>query len=88
MTTYTLSEARKHFPDLVRKSHVLFEEFVVSRKGVPTAVIVDYDLFESMKETLHLTLDRALVKKLRTARSQAKKGEGKSWTVLRKELGA
>ena len=86
MTTYTLSQARKHFPELVEKSHELFEEYVISRKGIPTAVIVDYDLFEGIKETLNIVLDKKLVKRLRAAREEMKAGSGKNWTVLRKEL--
>ena len=86
MTTYTLTEARKHFPELVEKSHNLFEEFIISRKGAPTAVIVDYDLFESMKETLNITLDAKLSKRLREARKDVKSGSGKTWSELRKEL--
>ena len=87
MTTYTLSQARKHFPELVEKSHKLFEEYVISRKGIPTAVIVDYDFFEGIKETLDIVLDKKLVQRLRKAREEAKAGAGKSWTDLRKELG-
>ena len=87
MTTYTLTEARKHFPDLIDKSHKMFEEFVISRNGMPTAVIVDYTLFESMKETLNITLDRKLAQRLREARKEIKnRKEGKSWPLLRKEL--
>ncbi len=86
MTTYTLTEARKHFPDLIEKSHALFEEFVISRKGMPTAVIVDYDLFESMKETLNITLDRKLAQRLREARKEIKRNNGKNWMALRKEF--
>ena len=88
MTTYTLSQARKHFPELVDKSHKLFEEYVISRKGVPTAVIVDYDLFEGIKETLNIVLDKKLVQRLRKAREELKAGHGKNWSELRKELGA
>ncbi len=87
MTTYTLTEARKHFPEIIDKSHRLFEEFVVSKKGVPTAVIVDYDLFEGMKETLNLVLDKKLYTRLKKAREESKSGAGKSWMTLRKELG-
>ena len=89
MTTYTLTEARKHFPDLIEKSHEMFEEFVISRKGMPTAVVVDYDLFESMKETLNIVLDRKLAQRLREARKDIKKAkEGKGWAALRQELAA
>ena len=86
MTTYTLSQARKHFPELVEKSHELFEEYVISRKGIPTAVIVDYDFFEGLKETLNIVLDKKLVKRLRKAREEVKAGAGKNWKDLRKEL--
>jgi prevent-host-death family protein len=89
MTTYTLTEARKHFPDLIEKSHELFEQFIISRKGVPAAVIVDYDLFESMKETLNIVLDRKLAQRLRETRKDIKKSkEGKNWSALRQELTA
>ena len=87
MTTYTLSQARKHFPELVEKSHRLFEEYVISRKGVPTAVIVDYDLFEGIKETLDIVLNKKLAQRLRKAREEMRSGAGKNWTQLRKELG-
>ena len=89
MTTYTLTEARKHFPDLVEKSHKMFEEFIISRKGMPEAVIVDYELFESMKETLNVVLDRKLAQRLREARKDIKRAKKeKSWTALRQELAA
>jgi prevent-host-death family protein len=87
MTTYTLTEARKHFPEIIDKTHRLFEEFVVSKKGIPTAVIVDYDLFEGMKETLNLVLDKKLYTRLKKAREESKLGAGKSWAQLRKEMG-
>ena len=86
MTTYTLSEARKHFPEIIEKSHSLFEEFVISKKGRPAAVIVDYELFASMKETLSIVLNQKLAKKLRQAREDLKHGHGKSWKTLREEL--
>ncbi len=86
MTTYTLSQARRHFPELVDKSHKLFEEYVISRKGIPTAVIVDYDFFEGIKETLNIVLNKKLVQRLRKAREESKAGSGKDWFVLRKEL--
>ncbi len=87
MTTYTLTEARKHFPEIIDKSHRLFEEFVVSKKGIPTAVIVDYELFEGMKETLNIMLDKNLARRLRKARKEMKGGAGESWADVRKELG-
>ena len=87
MTTYTLSQARKHFPELIDKSHKLFEEYVISRKGVPTAVIVDYDLFEGIKETLSIVLDKKLAQRLRKAREDMRVQAGKNWKDLRKEMG-
>ncbi|OGW83884.1 MAG: hypothetical protein A3C47_01545 [Omnitrophica bacterium RIFCSPHIGHO2_02_FULL_51_18] len=66
----------------------MFEEYVISRKGVPTAVVVDYELFESMRETLEIVLDKAFTKRLRQAREDVKKGVGKPWKVLRGELAA
>ena len=87
MTTFTLTEARKHFPELVDKSHRLFEEYVISKKGIPTAVVVDYDLYESMKETLSITLDKKLSAHLRKARQEMRGGAGKDWKSFRKELG-
>ena len=87
MTTYTLSQARRHFPELIDKSHRLFEEYVISRKGVPTAVIVDYDLFEGIKETLNIVLNKKFADRLKKAREESKNGKGKKWSDLRKELG-
>ena len=48
---------------------------------------MSYDLFEGIKETLNIVLNKKLVQRLRKAREEMKAGAGKSWTQLRKELG-
>jgi prevent-host-death family protein len=87
MTTITLSEARKNFPEIVEKSHKLFKEYVISKKGVPTAVLVDYEIYESMKETLRISLDKKLSSRLRKARQEMRSGQGREWKTFKKDLG-
>jgi len=78
--TLPISEVKTRLPELVTGVEEREEEIVVTRKGKPTAVLVNYSEYERLKETLDVLSDPALMQQIR--RSQAfysKGGKGLSF---------
>jgi len=64
-----ISEVKTRLPELVTGVEAREEEIVVTRKGKPVAVVVNYAEYERLKETLDVLADPALMRQIR--RSQA-----------------
>lgn len=87
MTTITVKEAKSRLTEFIRQAERCYEEYIITRNGKPTAALISFDELESIKETLDMESDRELVKELREARKRARKGRGRSWRQIKKELG-
>lgn len=87
MTTITVKEAKAKLAEFIRQTERCYEEYIITRNGIPTAALISFDELESLKETLDIESDRELVKGLRIARKRARGGLGKSWREIKKELG-
>ena len=78
--TLPISEVKARLPELVTDVVQREEEIVVTRNGKPAAVLVGYDEFERLKETLDVLSDRRLMKQVRDSeRYFAKGGKGLSF---------
>lgn len=78
--TLPLSEVKTHLPELVTKVEARDEQIVVTRHGKPTAVILSYDEFERLKETLDVLSDPALMRQIHKSLAYfAKGGKGKGF---------
>jgi prevent-host-death family protein len=64
-----ISEVKTRFPELVSDVDEREEEIVVTRKGKPVAVVVNYAEFERLKDTLEVLADPELMRQI--ARSKA-----------------
>ena len=62
--TYSVSEARRKFLELVRESSKVFDRFVFTKKGKPEAVMLNYEDYQGLLETLEILEDRNLAKEL------------------------
>ena len=71
MKTLSLSEAKMKLSALVEEVHGTDQEVVITRNGVPVAVLVSPDEFESWRETAAIRLDEESLSeaKVRAARS-------------------
>jgi prevent-host-death family protein len=90
MTTKYLSirELRPKLPSVVRDASATSARYIVTRRGKPEAVILSIDDYESLIETLEIQSDRALLRRLRQAEAEIKKGRrGKSLQQIHRELG-
>lgn len=77
--TVSLKEARAKFSTLVDKADRLSERFVVTKNGMPKAVVMSADEFDSWVETLELLSNPRAVKALEQGLKQAKAGKLRSF---------
>jgi antitoxin YefM len=55
--TFPLSEVKTRLPELVAGVQERDEEIIVTKNGRPAAVLVNYDEYERLKETLDVLSD-------------------------------
>lgn len=66
--TLPISEVKTRLPELVTGVEEREETVVVTRKGRPTAVLVNYMEYERLKETVDVLSDPDLMKQVRRSR--------------------
>jgi len=66
--TLPISEVKTHLPELVTGVAEREEEVVVTRKGKPAAVLVNFSEYERLKATLDVLSDRHLMEQIRRSR--------------------
>lgn len=77
--TLPISEVKARLPELVTGVEEREEEIVVTRKGKPAAVLVNYGEYERLKETIDILSDAELMKQIRRSqRFYAAGGKGLS----------
>lgn len=77
--TLSMSDVKAHLPRLVNGVRQRAEEVVVTRNGKPAAVLINYEEYESMRETLDI-LSRPRLRRqiMKSARYFARGGRGTS----------
>ena len=60
-----ISEVKARLPELVTGVEAREEEIVVTRKGKPAAVLVNYAEYERLKETVDVLSDSELMRQIR-----------------------
>jgi antitoxin YefM len=73
--TYTVTEAKKHFLDLVEHIGETNDSITITRNGIPTTVMISLDDYESLQETLEILADPKIIKALQTSQKQKKRGQ-------------
>jgi antitoxin YefM len=78
-----ISEVRTCLPELVSGVEQREEEIVVTRNGKPAAVLVNYNEYERLKDTLDVLSDPAMMKQIAQSKSlYAKRRQGESFEVV------
>ena len=77
--TISLKEARNRFSKIVDKVVRLSERYVVTKNGVPKAVVMSAEEFESWVETLEFMSNPKAVKALEQGLKEAKAGKVRSF---------
>jgi len=73
--TLPISEVKRRLPELMSGIAEREEEIVVTRNGKPAAVLVTYDEYERLKDSLEVLSDPELVKQIRRSKSFYAKGK-------------
>jgi len=73
--TIAFTQAKAHLSDLVDRTFREHERFIVTRNGVPAAVLLSPDDLESLEETVAILGDKALLASIRISRREAAEGK-------------
>lgn len=81
--TMPISEVKTRLPELVSGVQEREDEIVVTRNGKPAAVLVNYDEYARLKETLDILSDPASMKQIaQSKRFYTKRRQGESFDAL------
>lgn len=69
-----VTEFRIHALEAVRRVNRLGDEVIITARGRPAAVLVSYDEWESIAETLAIKKDRKLMSQIRASLRYLRKG--------------
>ncbi len=72
--TFTASEAKTRFFQLLKGVHEREDEIVVTKDGEPAAVLVNYQEFEQLIETLEVLSDPKAMRRIQEGRVYLKRG--------------
>lgn len=85
--TLPITEARNTLPTLVENAKKKLDEYIITVKGTPAAILLSIDEYESLRETLEIMSDKKLMKELKEAEEDVKAGRVYDWEEVKKELG-
>lgn len=78
-----ISEVKTRLPELVSGVVEREEEIVVTRNGKPAAVLVNYDEYERLKDTLDILSDPLLMKQVGQSKAFYSEGrQGQSFEAV------
>ena len=81
--TMPISEVKTRLPELVSGVAEREEEIVVTRNGKPAAVLVNYDEYERLKDTLDVLSNPELMKQIGQSKKFYAKGrQGQSFETV------
>lgn len=81
MKTLSLSEAKMKLSSLVDAVSATDEEVVITKNGVPAAVLISPDEFESWRETVAIRFDHESMEELRAGLAALERGKSSLYTL-------
>lgn len=81
---YNLSEAKDKLSYLVKETSETTKPITISVNGRNQAVLISMEEYESLKETIEILKDQALVKKIAASMEDIKKGRVVAFTKIKK----
>jgi antitoxin YefM len=79
--TLSLSEAKMKLSSLIDAIQATDEEVLITKNGAPAAVMVSPDEFESLKETIAVRSDAALMREIKEGLKDLKRKRAKLYTL-------
>ena len=83
----TLKALRPKLPRVIDEIDSKMDRFIVTKRGKPVALMMSVDDYESLLETLDILSNYKLIKKIKRAEADIKRGRIKTLDKIDKELG-
>ncbi len=81
MKTLSLSEAKMKLSSLIDSVQTTDEEVLITKNGAPAAVLVSPDEYDSLKETIAVRSDAALMREIKEGLRDLKRKKVKLYTL-------
>ena len=86
-TTMPISEARKQIFKITDEAQKPGNYYTLTEKGRPKVVIMSYEEYDSLMETMEILSDPGAMARIKKAEEEFKKGKYSSWDEVKRELG-
>ena len=83
----TLKNLRPKLPNVMKEIDAKMDRFVITKRGRPIALMMSIDDYESLLETIDILSDSKLMKRIKKAKEDVKKGMLKSLERIEREMG-
>ena len=83
----SLKELRPKLPKIMGDIDSKMDRFIVTKRGKPVALIMSIDDYESLLETLDILSDKKLMRRIKSAERDIKKGNVEALDKIEMELG-
>lgn len=84
--TITITQARHDLFKIAENVQKPNNFYTLSVEGEPKVVMLSFDEFDSMVETIEILSDPAIMANIKIAEEEYKKGDYISWETMKKEL--
>ena len=71
----SIANAKSSLQKLIREVESADDAVAVTKNGVPAAILISLDKFQSLLETIEILSDKPTMKSLKTSMRQAQKGK-------------
>lgn len=82
----TLKTLRPRLPKIIDDIDSKMDRFIITKRGRPVALMMSVEDYESLLETIDILSDTRLMKKIKKAEEEVRKGDIKSLSDIEKEL--
>ena len=84
--TLPITEARQNLTTLVDRANKRLDEYVITVKGKPAAVLMSAKEYDSWRETNEILSDKKLMKAINMGEKDVEAGRLYDWEEVKKEL--
>jgi len=83
----TLKTLRPKLPKIIDDIDSKMDRFIITKRGKPVALMMSMNDYESLLETLDVLSNSGLMKKIKMAEMDIRKGKIKTLDAIEKEMG-
>jgi len=83
----SIRELRPNLSAIIKTIHGKFDRYIITKRGRPEVVMMSFEDYESLIETMNIEADKEVMKRIKKAEAEFKNGKGASLDKINKELG-